>query len=132
MSSQDPAGDEQLLRAKLNLETARIPWLELQRYYARGQVVAVSPQLDLMSVGVALSQDDKPRFQAWMDAGQVGEVDPDQARGWYEREEQLWALVVAPWVLVQDSPEPGESSPELKNSPEPGKNNPEQEQDTSP
>ncbi|MDX1587661.1 MAG: DUF2288 domain-containing protein [Oleiphilaceae bacterium] len=105
MASQDPAADE-LLRAKLNLETARIPWLELQRYYARGQVVAVSPQLDLMDVGVALSQDDKSRFQAWMDAGLVGEVDPDQARGWYQREEQLWALVVAPWVLIQDSPGP--------------------------
>ncbi|TVP61425.1 MAG: DUF2288 domain-containing protein [Halomonadaceae bacterium] len=105
MAGPESPGDEHLLRAKLNLETAPIPWLELQRYYARGQVVAVAPSLDLMTVGVALSQDDKPRFEAWMASGELGEVSPDQARSWYASEASVWALVVAPWVLVQDGPE---------------------------
>jgi len=32
----------------------------------------------------------------------VGEVSPDLARAWYERNAELWAVVIAPWVLVQD------------------------------
>lgn len=103
MAEPESPSEEQLLRAKMNLETARIPWAELQRYYARGQVVAVSASLDLMTVAVALSQDDKPRFEAWMASGELGEVSPDQARQWYAEETSLWALVVAPWVLVQNS-----------------------------
>ena len=34
--------------------------------------------------------------------GRVGDVSPDLARAWYDRNAELWAVVVAPWVLVQD------------------------------
>jgi len=37
-----------------------------------------------------------------MSGGQVGEVAPDLARAWYDRNAELWAVVIAPWVLVQD------------------------------
>ena len=46
--SSSPSLDE--LKAKLNLETSRICWHELQTYFARGQVVRVSPDLDLLDV----------------------------------------------------------------------------------
>lgn len=90
------------LLAKLNLETSRIKWRDLQTYFARGHVVRVSPELDLLNVAVELTADNKARFEQWMSAGQVGEVTPDQARNWYEQDVELWALVVAPWVMVQD------------------------------
>jgi hypothetical protein len=98
--SEHPSGDE--LKARLNLETSRIHWHELQTYFARGQVVRVAPELDLLDVAVQLTADNKARFQHWMSQGQVGDVSPDLARDWYERNAHLWALVVAPWVLVQD------------------------------
>lgn len=90
------------LKAKLNLETSRIHWHELQTYYARGNVVRVAPALDLLEVAAELTEDNKDRFENWMREDLVGEVSPDLARAWYDRNAELWAVVVAPWVLVQD------------------------------
>ncbi|GAA0845080.1 DUF2288 family protein [Marinobacter szutsaonensis] len=90
------------IKAKLNLETSRINWHELQTYYARGQVVRVAPELDLLEVAAELTADNKTQFEQWMQKGQVGDVSPDVARTWYDRNAELWAVVVAPWVLVQD------------------------------
>ncbi|RMF18249.1 MAG: DUF2288 domain-containing protein [Gammaproteobacteria bacterium] len=96
--------DPDLLRAKLNTDTARIRWHELQRYWARGQVVRVHSRLNLIDVGLALRADDKALFERWMRAGDVGPVTDDQARQWVESDPELWALVIAPWVLVQYRP----------------------------
>ena len=90
------------IKARLNLETSRIAWRELQTYYARGHVVRVSTDLDLLDVAAELTADNKACFQEWMSLGQVGDVSPDLARTWYDREAELWAVVVAPWVLIQD------------------------------
>lgn len=95
----DSSRDE--LKAKLNLETSRIHWHELQTYYARGNIVRVAPELDLLEVASELTADNKARFQQWMSGDQVGEVPADLARAWYDRNAELWAVVVAPWVLVQ-------------------------------
>lgn len=101
MTDTDP-NDPDILRAKLNLETARISWIELQRFYARGRVVRVDADLDLMDVAVALTEDDKERVDQWMSADRMGDVSPDQAQAWFDQERHLWTVVVAPWVLVQD------------------------------
>ncbi|TBW55475.1 DUF2288 family protein [Marinobacter halodurans] len=90
------------LRDRLNLETARIPWRDLQTYFARGQVVFVAEALDLLAVAEALAADDKARFQQWLADGQVGEVPAERAQSWYDAEASVWAVVVAPWVLIQD------------------------------
>ena len=99
-----PENDDEL-RAKLNLETARIGWGELQRFYARGNVVRVAEDQDLIEVGVALVRDRKDEFQQWINDGKVAEVKPDEAQRWHDEEASVWALVVAPWVLVQPDPE---------------------------
>ena len=93
---------DELLRAKLNLETATINWLELQRHFAAGRLIWVSGRLDLVEVALQLTKDNKSQFQAWIDSGQVSGVTEAQANDWYARKQNLWALVVAPWVLVQD------------------------------
>ena len=98
--SSSPSRDE--LKAKLNLETSRIHWHELQTYFARGQVVRVSPDLDLLDVAAELAADNKQRFAQWMEKKQIGDVAPETAQAWYDRNAELWAVVVAPWVLVQD------------------------------
>ena len=90
------------LKSKLNLETSQIKWRDLQTYFARGHVVRVSSALDLLAVAAELTADNKVQFEQWMSADQVGEVTPDQARDWYGQDAELWAVVVAPWVLVQD------------------------------
>lgn len=90
------------IKAKLNLETSRINWHDLQVYYARGHVVKVVPELDLLDVAAELSADNKTQFERWLAEGKVGDVVPDLARHWYDENTELWAVVIAPWVLVQD------------------------------
>lgn len=98
--SSDSSRDE--LKAKLNLETSRIHWHDLQTYFARGQVVRVAPELDLIEVAVELTADNKTRFQQWMADSKVGDIPPELAQSWYDDNTELWAVVIAPWVLVQD------------------------------
>lgn len=92
----------EILRAKLNGETARVGWAELQRHHARGVVVRVAGELDLIEVAVAMAQDDGAAISRWMQAGQVGKLSDDTARDWLTRDPDLWSVVVAPWVLVQE------------------------------
>ena len=92
---------EDLLRREYLGQTARIPWRELQTHYARGSVVLVAPELDLVEVAVQLGLDNTAQFQQWIDSGQVAAPDDDRARAWHQADQELWAVVAAPWVLVQ-------------------------------
>jgi len=96
------AEHQEILRAKLNGETAKVSWAEMQRHHARGVVVRVEGQLDLVEVAVAMACDEGAVVGRWMQAGQVGKVSDEQARDWLARDPVLWSVVVAPWVLVQE------------------------------
>lgn len=95
-----PENDTEL-RIKINLETARLPWAELERHFAQGTVVYVSEQLDLVDVAVRISHDDKASIAAWMAEGKVGKVTDVQAQTWAQSEALLWTSVVNPFILVQ-------------------------------
>ncbi len=92
---------EEVTRAKMNLETARIAWRELQRFFASGAAIYVSPELDLVEVAFQLSEDNKAQVLAWMEAKQLAPVSDDQALEWYDANADMWAVVVSPYVLVQ-------------------------------
>jgi hypothetical protein len=95
-----PENDTEL-RDKINRETARLPWSELQRHFAQGTVVYVSTELDLVEVAVRISHDDKASISRWMGEGKVAKVTDQQAETWSAAEAVLWASVVSPFVLVQ-------------------------------
>lgn len=97
-----PEQSREELQNKLNWETARLPWKELQRHFARGVVVVVSPELDLVEVAVATAGDDSGLVGSWSERGLVRRASDDDARRWQESNPGLWAVVVAPWVLVQE------------------------------
>jgi hypothetical protein len=92
----------EILRAKLNGETAKLGFSELQRHHARGVVVQVAGELDLVEVAVAMARDDGAAVGRWMKSGQVGKLSDEQASDWIARDPALWSVVVAPWVLVQE------------------------------
>ncbi|WP_337841496.1 DUF2288 domain-containing protein [Rheinheimera sp.] len=96
------AVEPEVQKAKITSETARINWLELQKFYAAGSVVQVAATLDLVEVAYAFSQDDKMQVQLWLQQGLVDRVNDSQAGLWFEQKAELWAVVVSPWVLVQD------------------------------
>ena len=93
--------DRELKRARINSETARIPWLELQRFFAAGKVMQVASDLDLVDVAYALEQDDVEQVRQWTEALLLAPVSDEMAREWVAAEALLWAVVVKPWVLVQ-------------------------------
>jgi hypothetical protein len=95
-----PENDKELYD-KVNRETARIQWSELERHFAAGAVVFVSEELDLVDVAVRFSHDDKETVQRWMAEGKLHRVKDEQAQVWAVADSTLWASVVNPFVLVQ-------------------------------
>ena len=97
----DSNKEQELLRAKINGETARMRWSELERFFASGVVIAVAPQLDLVDVALRIASDDKDAVARWMNEGSVGRASDEQAAAWHTADTELWAVVVKPWILVQ-------------------------------
>lgn len=95
------SADAELLRTKLNLETARIEWPALARFFAQGRLIWVDAGLDLVEVAYQLARDDAEGIAAAQAHGQLAPVSDEQARRWLAAGEPLWAVVVRPWVLVQ-------------------------------
>jgi len=94
---------EDLTKEKVNQETSKIAWPELQRFFASGLAVYVAPELDLVEVADAFSKDDKSQVAQWMQKQQVQLVSDQQATDWVSNNAMMWATVVKPWVLVQAS-----------------------------
>ena len=94
--------EQDLSREKMNLETSRITWKELQRFFAAGKAVSVSLDLDLIDVADQFARDNKVLVEQWMGEGKVGLVADSQALEWFEEDAEVWAVVVKPWVLVQE------------------------------
>ncbi len=96
----DPNTDV-LSKDKVNLETSKIAWQELQRFFASGAAVFVAAELDLVEVAYQFSIDNKDQVAEWLQNQQVGLVTDAQALAWLEAEADVWAVVVKPWILVQ-------------------------------
>ncbi|MBU1424610.1 MAG: DUF2288 domain-containing protein [Gammaproteobacteria bacterium] len=92
---------QEIDRINLNLETSKIAWEELQRFFASGKAIFVSDTLDLIDVAIQISRDNKDQTVKWMEAGLVTPVTDAQALAWHEADAQVWAVVVRPYVLVQ-------------------------------
>jgi hypothetical protein len=92
-----------LTSEKLNLETGLIPWKQLQRFFATGQAISVATELDLVEVANAFSEDDKTQVETWLIQNKVSKVSDQQAINWIESDIEVWAVIVKPWVLVQET-----------------------------
>ena len=97
--------ERELEHAKIVSETAKIPWLELQRFFAAGKVLLVAAKLDLVDVAYAFQLDNVEQVKTWTESLQVSPVSDVQAKHWLVSEALLWAVVVKPWVLVQTIPD---------------------------
>lgn len=90
------------LQQQLLQETAQISWRELQRFFATGKAIAVDDTLDLLEVAQVLAADNARQLQSWMSSGKVDSVTDQQAQQWYDSDTRVWAVVIKPWVLVQE------------------------------
>lgn len=89
------------LKERLNLQTARISWSEIERFFARGRVLDVAAEIDLIEVAVALTEDNVEKFDRWTQTSQVRHLSDATAKQWVKDDNNLWAVVIAPWVIAQ-------------------------------
>lgn len=83
--------------------TAQIEWSALEPHFARGELLVVASGLDLVTVAQAFIDDDSGKVKGWMEQGQLAVASDEQAADWFERNPgTLWAVVIRPWVLMQE------------------------------
>lgn len=93
---------DDILRAKLNAETGKLAWKELERHFARGVVIKVSGELDLVDVALAMTRDDKTSVERMLAGGGIARASAEDAQVWHAQQSVFWAVVTAPWILIQE------------------------------
>lgn len=91
-----------LLKEKLNAETAKIHWQELNTHFERGVVLKVAEPIDLVDVAVKISQDDTQYIEALLKKQHLLLLNKDNADT-IQDNHLFWAVVVAPWVVIQST-----------------------------
>ena len=82
-------------------QTSNIPWSELQRYFAAGNVIVVDSSVDLVRAACWAAADNHVEIQGALESGQICQPTDQQAAQWLIEDPMMWAVVVAPWVFVQ-------------------------------
>jgi hypothetical protein len=90
-------------RDLLNAQTGRLTWSELARHFARGAVVSVDPAQDLVEVAELLVRDSGEVVRRLVSEGRLHRADDRDAIKWQQNQTEFWAVVVAPWILVQET-----------------------------
>jgi hypothetical protein len=90
------------LYAKLLGETASITWKELEPFFAKGALLWVETSLDLIAVAEAVAENQAEKVAAWLTTDVLAKVSASRAQDLLERDPQLWAVVVSPWILIQE------------------------------
>jgi hypothetical protein len=71
-------------------------------FFASGSAVFVASSLDLIDVAYQFSIDNKDQVTQWMQNNQISLVSDQQALMWLEADTTVWAVVLKPWILVQE------------------------------
>jgi len=94
--------EQQTILEKLHSETALMHWKDLQRFFAQGKVLYVQEGLDLVQTAVWFAEDSASQLAPHIESEAIAQPNNDQARQWYNNNTELWTVVVAPYVLVQE------------------------------
>ncbi len=95
---------EQDLRLELSEMVEPAEWRWLSPHSNRDAIVVVDPGLDLVDVGMAIATDNVASVQRWIGEQLIVKPSTDQLIQWeHDRTKRLKALIIQPYVLVQDS-----------------------------
>lgn len=98
----EPPRTFQSMTEKLHSETALMHWLDLQTFFAKGMVLSIDKSLDLIKTAVLFAEDMADDLAPQIESEMITHPSNDQARAWYEENIELWTVVVAPYILVQE------------------------------
>ena len=94
--------DTDISKEDLNQQTATVDWSELIKHFARGKVIHVDADLDLVDVAHHIASDDVKYVENYLNSGSLRRATDDDARDWNMRSPRFWCVVAAPWVLIQE------------------------------
>ncbi len=90
------------LRAELAANLDQAEWSWLAPHVERDVVVVVTPELDLLDVGVAIANDNVLLVQRWISESMIYKPDPAQVADWNQTPTiSFTALIIQPYVLIQ-------------------------------
>lgn len=91
------------LRSELQAAIDEAEWNWLEPHARRDSLILVSPDLDLVDVGIAIASDNTLHVQRWIDEALIQKPSPNQLSDWtLEQGKRFNALIVQPYVLVQE------------------------------
>jgi hypothetical protein len=95
------------MRDELAAHLGPIELSDLRAHLARDGVILVAPSLDLLDVAEAIAKDDKELVERWVGAALVAKPSLEDLARWHEQgASPLTAVVVQPFVLVQERADP--------------------------
>jgi hypothetical protein len=104
MLGEDRQSDEE----KIAKYTGEVGWKYLKPHYKSGNVLWVDPELDLKQVACAFTSDDSAQVAEWLGRGDLVRIGDLHAEQWEGGDDLFLAVVVTPFVLMQNAKE-GES-----------------------
>jgi len=87
---------------ELEGECAPVFYKEIERFFAKGMLVLVDKQLNVIDVALAVQNDKSKKIQKWIKEELLVRVHDEYAIKWSQSNERLMAITVVPWVLVQE------------------------------
>ena len=101
-SSEMSLRDATRLRLEENL--GQVQFSDLRAHLDRDAVFVVEATLSLVDCAVSVAMDDVDVVKEWITSGELRKPSKQERTDWPGREEPLWwAVVVDPFVLVQDA-----------------------------
>jgi hypothetical protein len=102
-SDLDQERNEENLRGHYGKDLGPIEWVALSKLFASGQVILISPGLDIVDAAVAMGLDQSEKVKNWIDQALLKKMPDELAAIWFEKETIVHALVVSPWVIVKEA-----------------------------
>ena len=93
--------DTQGLEDRLEKYTGEVDWPYLKKHYQSGALIYVDPALNITEVGRAIAEDDTETIKTWKKSGDIIQPSAPHAAYWEESGDTFLALVVSPFVLMQ-------------------------------
>ena len=89
-------------REELQHECAPILYAEIERFFAKGMLVLVAKNIDIIDVALIVQADDSKQLEELIKQQKVIRVHDEHAIKWSKENTELLALTAVPWLLVQE------------------------------
>lgn len=93
--------DVSSVEEKLEKYTGTVDWKYLAPHYLTGSLFFVDPQLTLVEVGQAISQNQTEKVEGWLKCGDMVKIGNLHAEQWQKGGTEFEALVISPFVLCR-------------------------------